>query len=144
VASGCGIDACRRSFRFGRNSQTHAPATSIQLPLGHEDLEVPARYLHLSQQHLHQVANPIEELKSSSVEQSRRLLSPPAASMTRPAIKVADVVRAKGRQFLERFQSILSYLQLTAYRAVLRCRTAALGGHYPARRPFGRAARSLF
>jgi integrase/recombinase XerD len=44
---------------------------TIQLLLGHEDLEVTARYLHLSEQHLHQVANPIEELKLSSVDQSR-------------------------------------------------------------------------
>ena len=29
--------------------------------------------------------------------------------MTRPAIEVADIVRAKGRQFLERFKAILSY-----------------------------------
>ena len=49
--------------------------------------------------------------------------------MTRPAIEVADVVRAKGRQFLERFRAILNYQQLKAFRAVLRCRTAALGGH---------------
>ena len=49
--------------------------------------------------------------------------------MTRPAIEVADVLRAKGRQFLERFRAILSYQQLKAFRAVLRCRTAALGGH---------------
>ena len=45
---------------------------TIQLLLGHEDLEVTARYLHLSEQHLQQVANPIEELKLSSVDQSRR------------------------------------------------------------------------
>jgi len=49
--------------------------------------------------------------------------------MMRPTIEVADVVRAKGRQFLERFKAILSYQQLKAFRAVLRCRTAALGGH---------------
>ena len=49
--------------------------------------------------------------------------------MTRPAIEVADIVRAKGRQFLERFKASLSYQQLKAYRAVERCRTAALGGH---------------
>ena len=42
---------------------------------------------------------------------------------------MADIVRAKGRQFLERFKAILSYQQLKAFRAVLRCRTAALGGH---------------
>jgi hypothetical protein len=49
--------------------------------------------------------------------------------MTRPAIEVADIVRAKGRQFLERFQSSISYQLLKAFRAVERCRTAALGGH---------------
>jgi hypothetical protein len=49
--------------------------------------------------------------------------------MTRPAIEVADIVRARGWQFLERFKAILSYQQLKAFRAVLRCRTAALGGH---------------
>lgn len=50
---------------------------TIQLLLGHEDLETTARYLHLSQQHLHQVANPIEELKLSSVDQSRRFYHRP-------------------------------------------------------------------
>jgi len=48
--------------------------------------------------------------------------------MTRPAIEVADIVRAKGSQYLEH-QSSVSYQQLKAYRAVERCRTAALGGH---------------
>jgi integrase/recombinase XerD len=45
---------------------------TIQLLLGHEDLEVTARYLHLSEQHLQQIANPIEELQLSSVDQIRR------------------------------------------------------------------------
>jgi hypothetical protein len=49
--------------------------------------------------------------------------------MTRPAIEVADIVRAKGRQYLEHYQSRVSYQQLKAFRAVERCRTAALGGH---------------
>jgi len=49
---------------------------TIQLLLGHEDLEVTARYLHLSQ-HLQQVANPIEELQLSSVDQSRRCFRRP-------------------------------------------------------------------
>jgi len=53
---------------------------TIQLLLGHEDLETTARYLHLSQQHLHQVANPIEELKLSSVDQSRRSYHRPRRS----------------------------------------------------------------
>lgn len=49
--------------------------------------------------------------------------------MTRPAIEVADIVRAQGRQFLQRYQSTISYQQLKAFRAIVRCRTAALGGH---------------
>ena len=49
--------------------------------------------------------------------------------MTRPAIEVADIVRRKGKQFLQRFQAVLSFQQLKACRAVERCRTAALGGH---------------
>ena len=49
--------------------------------------------------------------------------------MTRPAIELADIVRRKGKQFLQRFQAVLSYQQLKACRAVERCRTAALGGH---------------
>src|SRR5215469_3021305 len=45
---------------------------TIQLLLGHEDLETTARYLHLSAKHLQQVANPIETLPIASVEQSLR------------------------------------------------------------------------
>ena len=53
---------------------------TIQLLLGHEDLETTARYLHLSEKHLHQVANPIDELKLSSVDQSRLLHHSPRRS----------------------------------------------------------------
>ncbi len=49
--------------------------------------------------------------------------------MTRPAIEVADIVRRKGKQFLKRFKAVVNYQQLKAYRAIERCRTAALGGH---------------
>lgn len=45
---------------------------SIQLLLGHGDLETTARYLHLSQKHLQQISNPLEELTLSSVDQCRR------------------------------------------------------------------------
>jgi integrase/recombinase XerD len=57
-----------------------ADLRTIQMLLGHEDLEVTAKYLHLSQQHLHQVANPIDGLNLSSVEQSRRLYHTPRRS----------------------------------------------------------------
>jgi integrase/recombinase XerD len=50
---------------------------TIQILLGHEDLEVTAQYLHLSAQHLQKVVNPIEGLKLSSVDQSSRLYHRP-------------------------------------------------------------------
>jgi site-specific recombinase XerD len=50
---------------------------TIQLLLGHEDLEVTARYLHLSAQHLQKVVNPLEGLKLSSVDQTRPLYHRP-------------------------------------------------------------------
>ena len=49
--------------------------------------------------------------------------------MRRPAMEVADILRAQGDRFLERYYSSFSYQQLKAFRAILRCRTAALGGH---------------
>jgi integrase/recombinase XerD len=45
---------------------------TIQVLLGHEDLETTARYLHLSQHHLHAVSNPLESLAVSDVAQSDR------------------------------------------------------------------------
>lgn len=45
---------------------------TIQILLGHEDLEATARYLHLSQRHLQLVHNPLEDLTLLSVDQSRR------------------------------------------------------------------------
>jgi len=52
--------------------ETGTDLRTIQLLLGHEDLEVTARYLHLSAHHLHQVINPLDDLKLSSPDQSRR------------------------------------------------------------------------
>jgi len=46
----------------------------------------------------------------------------------RPAVEVADVLRAQGDHFLER-HPWLSVQQRTVLRALRRCRTAALGGH---------------
>ena len=43
---------------------------TIQLLLGHGDLESTARYIHLSQEHLHNAANPLEKLSLSDVKES--------------------------------------------------------------------------
>jgi hypothetical protein len=52
--------------------------------------------------------------------------------MTRPAVEVADIVRAQGQCFLDRYRSSLDFQQLKALRAIQNCRTAALGGHFDA------------
>lgn len=49
--------------------------------------------------------------------------------MTRPTFEVADILRAHGDRFLDRYRSSFDYQQLKAFRAIQRCRTAALGGH---------------
>ena len=45
---------------------------TIQMLLGHGDLETTAKYLHLSQKHLHAVANPLDQLHISSVQETNR------------------------------------------------------------------------
>ena len=45
---------------------------TIQILLGHGDLETTAKYLHLSQRHLRAVANPLESLQLSRVQEASR------------------------------------------------------------------------
>jgi len=45
---------------------------TIQILLGHGDLETTAKYLHLSQRHLQAVANPLDHLEISSVQETSR------------------------------------------------------------------------
>lgn len=47
----------------------------------------------------------------------------------RPALEVADIVRAHGEEFLRANARALSLAQKRVLRAIERCRTAALGGH---------------
>ena len=49
--------------------------------------------------------------------------------MSRPAVEVADILRAQGNRFLDRYEKSFDYQQLKAFRAIQKCRTAALGGH---------------
>jgi hypothetical protein len=48
--------------------------------------------------------------------------------MSRPTVEVADILRAQGDRFLDRYQRSFDFQQLKAFRAIQRCRTAALGG----------------
>lgn len=49
--------------------------------------------------------------------------------MSRPRLEVADVLRAFGPAFVARYEATLSAAQRQALRDLVRCRTAALGGH---------------
>ncbi|HTU45845.1 MAG TPA: transposase [Bryobacteraceae bacterium] len=49
--------------------------------------------------------------------------------MSRPTLEMADLVRAQGDRFLDRYRSSFSFQQLKAFCAIRNCRTAALGGH---------------
>ena len=52
--------------------------------------------------------------------------------MSRPAVEVADILRAQGSRFLSKYQASFGYQKLKAFRAIQNCRTAALGGHLDA------------
>lgn len=52
--------------------------------------------------------------------------------MTRPAVEVADILRMQGQRFIDRYRASFDFQQLKAFRALLNCRTAALGGHLDA------------
>ncbi len=49
--------------------------------------------------------------------------------MSKPAVEVAEVVRRFGYAFLEAYGASLSRVQKTVLRALVLCRTSALGGH---------------
>ena len=49
--------------------------------------------------------------------------------MSRPTLEVADIVRAAGDRFWEKHKSHLAWVHRKVLDAIVRCRTAALGGH---------------
>ncbi len=49
--------------------------------------------------------------------------------MNRPSLEVADLVRAAGSAFIERSRRWITWQHIKVLRAIVRCRTAALGGH---------------
>jgi hypothetical protein len=49
--------------------------------------------------------------------------------MNRPPMELADIIRAAGKNFIEKQRSWLTVLHLKVLSAIERCRTAALGGH---------------
>lgn len=81
--------ACKQAARYARFTKRVTPHTlrhswathlleagtdlrTIQMLLGHGDLETTAKYLHLSQKHLQSVANPLDQLSISNVKETSR------------------------------------------------------------------------
>ena len=52
--------------------------------------------------------------------------------MSRPAIEVADIIRAAGPAFIEGARKWLTWLHMKVLLAIVRCRTPVLGGHVDA------------
>ena len=107
-----GRPACRyHQTRFTRTRcGTASPLTcsraapicaTIQILLGHADLETPRIYLHLSRRHLEATLNPLEHLSVSSAGETNRSYRPTTTRMSRPTVEVADILRAQGNRFLE-------------------------------------------
>ena len=64
---------------------------TIQVLLGHGDLETTAQYLHLSQRHLQAVTNPLDSLALSSTENVSRSFKHKSASRRSPLISSKPV-----------------------------------------------------
>jgi hypothetical protein len=60
--------------------------------------------------------------------------------MNRPTLEVADIVRAAGNSFWEKYGSRLAWPHRKVLDAIVRCRTAALGGHLDQCRSCGHQA----
>lgn len=49
--------------------------------------------------------------------------------MTRPRFEIADIIRRADAHITSRHREYLTWPQVKVLNAILRCRTAALGGH---------------
>ena len=106
-----------------------ADLPTIQMLLGHADLEATSIYL--------DCRGVIWRRRSIRSNTCPLLARPPSVpphetKMSRPTVEVADILRAQGNRFLDRYEKSFDFQQLKAFRAIQRCRTAALGGHIDA------------
>ena len=91
---------------------------TIQVLLGHVDLEATTIYLHLSQRHLQAVNNPIEALPISRTRYGEAESARRKRRMSRPTVEVADIFRAQGNNFIDRHRDRIRFQQLKVMRAI--------------------------
>src|SRR5579864_3716683 len=73
-------------------------------------------------------SQPARSDRSVTARRSKTLQETDEA-MSRPTLEVADIVRTAGNSFLEQQQAHLAWPHRRVLDAIVRCRTAALGGH---------------
>jgi hypothetical protein len=96
-----------------------ADLRTIQMLLGHRDLEETTIYLHLSERHLSATASPLDTLRFP-VQGEQKPVHEPAP------LELADIVRGAGQAFLEHSRRWITWQHQKVLFAITRCRTAAL------------------
>ena len=91
--------------------ESGADLRSIQMMLGHSDLEATTVYLHLSRRHLQSTANPLDQISSLQSRASATIAETAQNAMSRPAVEVADLLHAQGDRFID--QKSLAQLPAT-------------------------------
>ena len=100
---------------------------SIQLLLGHRDLETTARYLHVSEARLHATASPLDDLPIRDIPTLP--MEGRQNGMSRTSARSGRCLPRSSEQFLQRWGHALSDQQRKVLRDIGLCRTAALGTH---------------
>jgi len=71
----------------------------------------------------------LSNASTSPVCHKRLLSRRRTTAVTRPRFEIADIIRRADSHITSRYREFLTWAQVKVLNAILRCRTAALGGH---------------